>query len=225
MTAMFTAFYSFRLISLTFLGYPNAPQKSYNNVHEADIYVIIPLVFLSLFSIFFGYFASDLYIGLGSDLMGSSLFQHPNNITMVEAEFSLPILIKLLPAILSILGALSAILLYHNYSLFLFELTENKFGRKLYTFLNGKYLLDIVYNKYIIRAGLNTGYIISKILDRGVLEYCGPFGITLLLNSISFKLNKLDNGLITSYVVNIILSLFFIISFLYLFSPLAIYVF
>src|SRR5260221_6969308 len=205
---MFTAFYSFRLISFTFLGYPNSSRKIYNNVHEADIYVIIPLVFLSLFSIFFGYFASDLYIGLGSDLMGSSLFQHPNNITLVEAEFSLPILIKILPAILTILGALSAIILYHNYSLFLFELTENKFGRSLYVFLNGKYLLDVIYNRYLIRSGLNLGYILSKILDRGVFEFCGPFGISLLISSISNKLSKLDNSLITTYVINIIISLF-----------------
>jgi NADH-ubiquinone oxidoreductase chain 5 len=174
-------------------------------VHEADIYVIFPLVFLSLFSIFFGYFASDLYIGLGSDLMGSSLFQHPNNITLIEAEFSLPILIKILPAILTILGALSAIILYHNYSLFLFELTENKIGRSLYVFLNGKYLLDVIYNKYLIRSGLNLGYILSKTLDRGVFEFCGPFGINLLLSSISNKFSKLDNSLITTYVINIVL--------------------
>lgn len=217
-TAMFTAFYSFRLISFTFLGYPNSSRKNYNNVHEADIYVIIPLVFLSLFSIFFGYFASDLYIGLGSDLMGASLFQHPNNITLIEAEFSLPILIKLLPAILTILGALSAIILYHNYSLFLFELTENKFGRSLYVFLNGKYLLDVIYNRYIIRSGLNLGYILSKILDRGVFEFCGPFGINVLLSSISNKLSKLDNSLITTYVINIIISLFVLLFISYFIS-------
>src|SRR5258706_327707 len=123
---MFTAFYSFRLISFTFLGYPNSSRKNYNNVHEADIYVIIPLVFLSLFSIFFGYFASDLYIGLG--------------------------------------------------------------------------------------------YILSKILDRGVFEFCGPFGISLLLSSISNKLSKLDNSLITTYVTDIIISLFVLLFISYLIS-------
>lgn len=214
-TAMLTAFYSFRLISLTFLGYPNAPKKSYNNVHEADIYVIIPLVFLSIFSIFFGYFASDLYIGLGSDLMGSSLFQHPNNVLLVEAEFSLPSLIKLLPAILTIIGAMSAVILYHKYPLFLLELTNNRLGLKIYTFLNGKYLLDVIYNKYIIRSGFNLGYTLSKTLDRGVFEYLGPLGLTLILYSSSNKLSKLDNGIITTYVTNFILSIFIIVFIIY----------
>jgi len=36
-------------------------------------------------------------VGVGSDFFGNSLFIHPNNISIIEAEFSLPILIKLLP--------------------------------------------------------------------------------------------------------------------------------
>jgi NADH-ubiquinone oxidoreductase chain 5 len=66
-TAGITAFYSFRLISLVFLTYPNGPKESYLNSHESNIFVIIPLLILALFSIFFGYIFSDLFVGLGSD--------------------------------------------------------------------------------------------------------------------------------------------------------------
>jgi len=70
---------------------------------------------LALFSIFFGFVFSDLFVGVGSDFFANSLFIHPNNISIIEAEFSLPILtIKLLPSILSLFGALLAILLYHK---------------------------------------------------------------------------------------------------------------
>lgn len=205
-TAMITAFYSFRLITLTFLGNPNGPRNSYNKIHEADIYVIISLVFLSLFSIFFGYFANDAYIGLGSDFMGISLFQHPNNMAMVEAEFSLPIWIKLLPAIVTIIGALSAVLLYLKYPALLFNLTDNKLGKTLYTFFNGKYLLDIIYNTYIIRGGLSLGYTLSKYLDRGVFEYLGPNGLSLITSRLSERLNRLDDGIVTNYASYMIVS-------------------
>lgn len=205
-TAMITAFYSFRLITLTFLGTPNGPRNSYNNVHEADIYIIISLVFLSLFSIFFGYFANDAYIGLGSDFMGISLFQHPNNMAMVEAEFSLPIFIKLLPAIATIFGALSAVILYLKYPNLLFNLTDNKIGRTLYTFFNGKYLLDIILNTYIIRGGLSLGYTLSKYLDRGAFEYLGPNGLSLLFSNLSAKLNRLDDGIVTNYASYMVIS-------------------
>lgn len=100
-TAGLTAFYSFRLISLTFLTYPNANRIDYLNSHEASLTVVIPLTILALFSIFFGFSSSDLFVGIGSDFFSNSnsIFIHPDHISLIEAEFSLPIFIKLLPAI------------------------------------------------------------------------------------------------------------------------------
>ena len=54
-TAGLTAFYSFRLIMLTFLTTPNGSKIKYLNVHESSLIVIISLLTLSIFSIFFGY--------------------------------------------------------------------------------------------------------------------------------------------------------------------------
>jgi NADH-ubiquinone oxidoreductase chain 5 len=108
-TAGITAFYSFRLISLVFLTTPNGNKQSYLNSHESNLVVIIPLFILSLFSIFFGFIFSDLFVGVGSDFFGNSLFIHPNNISIIEAEFSLPLIIKLFPVIFSLLGATLAI--------------------------------------------------------------------------------------------------------------------
>ena len=68
-TAMITAFYSFRLISLTFLTYPNAPKVDYENTHEQPLIVVLPYVILSLLAIFFGYLAKDLFVGQGSDFL------------------------------------------------------------------------------------------------------------------------------------------------------------
>jgi NADH-ubiquinone oxidoreductase chain 5 len=149
-------------------------------------------------------------VGVGSDFLGNSIFLHPNNIAIVEAEFALPLIIKLAPAILTLLGAFAAVILYLKFPNLLFNLTNNKLGRSLYTFFNGKYLLDILLNAYIIRGGLNLGYTISKYLDRGALEYIGPNGLSLLNYNLSSKLNKLDDGVITNYVSYIIISILFI---------------
>jgi NADH-ubiquinone oxidoreductase chain 5 len=154
------------------------------NSHEATTAVIIPLTLLSIASIFFGFVFADLFVGIGTDFFGNALFIHPNHITLVEAEFSLPLTMKLLPSVGSVIAAVSAILLYHRYSSFLIDLTDNKIGRKLYTFFNGKYLIDIIYNNYIINGGLKLGYIINKTLDRGLIEVVGPYGISeSLLNT------------------------------------------
>jgi NADH-ubiquinone oxidoreductase chain 5 len=207
LTAGITAFYSFRLISLVFLTVPNGPKTSYLNSHEANFNVILPLFVLALFSIFFGFVFSDLFVGVGTDFFGNSLFIHPNNISIIEAEFSLPILIKLLPSIFSLIGASLAVLLYHKSPIFLIELTETSLGRKIYTFLNGKYFFDIVYNNYIVSVSLQLGYTISKVLDRGVIELLGPHGLSIIFNNTGNNISKLDTGVITTYSLYITLSL------------------
>jgi NADH-ubiquinone oxidoreductase chain 5 len=237
-TAGITAFYSFRLISLVFLTTANGQKESYLNSHESKLAVIIPLLILAIFSIFFGFLFSDLFVGIGSDFFANSIFTHPNNIALVEAEFSLNPFIKLLPAILSIFGATLAIFMYHIQPLFLINLTfdpsanmkaplslaqeeteQNKnglvgsansinyLGRYIYTFLNGKYFFDAIYNQYIITNGLKLGYTISKEIDRGAIELLGPYGLSNYLNNTGNNLAKLDTGIITTYSLYITLGL------------------
>jgi NADH:ubiquinone oxidoreductase subunit 5 (subunit L)/multisubunit Na+/H+ antiporter MnhA subunit len=78
---------------------------------------------------------------------------------------------------------------------------------KIYTFLNGKYLFDNIYNNYIILVGLKTGYTISKLLDKGIIELIGPFGLTEGSYLASYNLSKLDTGVITTYALYITLGL------------------
>lgn len=206
-TAGLTAFYSFRLISLVFLTVPNGIKTVYLHSHEANLQVIIPLFILALFSIFFGFVFSDLFVGVGSDFFGNSIYINPNNISIIEAEFTLPIYIKLLPAILSLLGATIAVLFYHKNPLFIISLTESTLGRHIYTFLNGKYYFDVIYNHYIIEAGLKAGYTISKVLDRGVIELVGPYGLSSALNKSAMNISKLDTGVLTTYSLYMIVAL------------------
>ena len=213
-TAGITAFYSFRLISLVFLTTPNGQKQAYLNSHESKFAIIFPLLILSLFSIFFGYIFSDLFVGVGSDFFGNSLFIHPNNISIIEAEFSINPIIKLLPAILSFSGAVSAIIIYHKSPEFIINLTETKLGQNLYSFLNGKYYFDVLYNHFIVSAGLQTGYKISKEIDRGTIELLGPYGLTNIFINTGINIAKLDTGIITTYALYItigLLSLLFLI--------------
>jgi NADH-ubiquinone oxidoreductase chain 5 len=213
-SAGITAFYSFRLISLVFLTNPNGQKESYLNTHESNIFVIIPLLVLALFSIFFGYIFSDLFVGVGSDFFANSLFIHPNNISIIEAEFSLNPFIKLLPAILSLTGAMLAIFMYHNTPHIINNLTLNSVGKKIYSFLNGKYYFDVIYNHFIVSQGLQLGYKISKEIDRGAIELLGPYGLANAFTKTGINIAKLDTGIITTYSLYItigLLSLLFLI--------------
>jgi NADH-ubiquinone oxidoreductase chain 5 len=201
-SACLTAFYSIRLISLTFLSYPNASKNVYISTHDAPfMLVIIPLTILSLFAIFFGYIAKDLFVGIGSDFASS--FTHPSHVSLVEAEFGLPIFIKLLPAIGTFFGAGFAIYLYHVQYLFTIQITDSKIGRNIYRFFNGKYYIDVIYNYYFMYKSLIVGYNISKVLDRGIIELIGPQGLGASLSSSSKNMAKLDTGNLTDYALYI----------------------
>jgi NADH-ubiquinone oxidoreductase chain 5 len=144
---------------------------------------------------------------MASDFFSNALFIKPNNISLIEAEFSLPLIIKLLPALLSLFGASLAIFLYHKSPIFIIDLTENLVGKILYAFFNGKYFFDIIYNNYIISKGLELGYKISKVLDRGIIEIVGPYGLSQTLTNTGKNISKLDTGVITTYSIYITLSL------------------
>lgn len=214
---MITAFYSFRLISMTFLTYPNAPKNDYEHTHEQPLIVVIPYVILSLLAIFFGYVMKEAFVSPGSDFLSAALFIHPSHITLIEAEFSLPLFYKLLPAIGSMMGAGMALLLYHRLPEFTVNLTQNKLGYTLYTFFNGKYFFDVIYNHYIINNALKLGLVTSKVLDRGLIEKVGPFGLTTSFYNTSRQLALLDVGTVTTYALYIILG--FISLTLVLFVP------
>jgi NADH-ubiquinone oxidoreductase chain 5 len=206
-TAMITAFYSFRLISMTFLTTPNAPKGDYEHTHEVDVTTAIPLLLLATFSVFFGYVAKDAFVGMGSDMLATSLFVHPSHITLVEAEFAVPTFYKLLPAIGTLGGASLALLMYHQFANVTVDLALSNLGKRFYTFFNAKWFFDAVINHYIINKSLGLGNITAKVLDRGVVELLGPFGLTKTLYGGSKNIAKLDTGVVSQYGLYIMIGL------------------
>ena len=218
LSARLTAFYSTRLISLAFFTVPNGPKVDYEHAHDAPFIIIIPLVILSILSIVFGYVAKDAFVGMGTDFLSTALFQHPNHISLVEAEFGISSFIKLLPMVLTFRGAGLAFFMYHYTPMFLIHLTDGQLGQSIYGFFNGKWLVDNVYNKYFISGGLKAGFIISKFIDRGILELAGPYGLSNSLTNRGKNIASYDTGIITSYALYIILGLITLVFFL--FAPL-----
>src|SRR3981081_739007 len=103
---MFTTLYSFKVLYLTFLTNSNGPLINYKNAHtslEGDIFMTLPLIILAIFSVFFGYITKDIFIGLGSGFFAdNSIFIHPNHEIMLDTEFAVPTLFKILPFIFTV---------------------------------------------------------------------------------------------------------------------------
>ena len=215
--AMFTTLYSVKVLYLTFLTNPNGPLTNYKHAHEGDIFMSIPLIILAIFSIFFGYIAKDLFIGLGSGFfMDNSLFIHPMHETMLDTEFAVPVLFKLLPLMFTVSLSVIAIILSEFLPLGLINFKLTRLGYNIFSFFNQRFLIELLYNKYITGFVLKLGGQTTKVLDRGSVELLGPYGLEKGLVTLSRNIASLDTGVITSYALYILIGLIFYILIPYL---------
>lgn len=206
-SAFFTAFYSIRLLSLTFLRPTNTSAITLKNVHEAPFRMALPLFFLSIASIFIGFISRDMMIGVGSDFWGNSLFTLPSNFNFFEAEW-IDFRIKLIPLIFSLSGAAIAFWLYNFNFSFLFKLKTSSLGLYFYNFLNRKWFFDKIYNEVVTQNILQVSYKqIYQNMDRGVIEFLGPHGISSTLYGKSYKLTNMYTGFLFHHVFMILLAL------------------
>lgn len=56
-------------------------------VHEMDKKLALAIFCLSIPSFCSGYLLKDIFLGLGSDILTSTVFVHPTNNVLCEAEF------------------------------------------------------------------------------------------------------------------------------------------
>lgn len=210
--AFFTAFYSTRLLYLTFLSRPNVYKPIMFLAKESFSYPInIVLAILAIPSIFIGFYLKDMLIGFGTDFWGNSIIVLPENMNRIDAEF-INQFIKLLPVILTFLGCITAFLLYTFFNNFLFKLKISNNGKKIYNFLNKKWFFDKIFNEYVAQLVLNFGYRVSyKIIDRGIIEIFGPLGLTIIISKKANLLYKLQSGFLYHYTLLILIGSTFIL--------------
>ena len=246
LAALFTSYYSFRLLFLTFFSpnlhsgiggakdytsvtdtsshsnrgiaiisgsenkqLTNAYLKSIIGTHDAPIIMAIPLIVLAFGSIFVGYLAKDMMIGLGTNFWGNALFTLPENAILIESEY-IPQSIKFIPLIFGIFGATLAYLINLSAlgSWATYSFKTSKFGKSLYLFLNKRWLFDKVYNDFIVSQGLSFGYKISfRTLDKGVIEILGPHGIARTFQKLSQQISKIQSGFIYHYALSMLIGL------------------
>ena len=215
--AMFTTLYSVKVLYLTFLTNPNGPLVNYKQAHEGNIFMSFPLIMLAVFSIFFGYITKDIFIGLGSGFFAdNALFIHPSHEIMLDTEFGVPTLFKLLPLVFTILLSVISIILSENVPGVLSKFKLSRVGYNVFSFFNQRFLIELFYNYYITNFILKLGGQTTKVIDKGSVELLGPFGLEKSLLSLSKSISSLDTGVITSYALYILIALIFYVLIPYL---------
>ena len=217
--AMFTTLYSVKVLYLTFMTNPNGPLINYKNshaAHEGDIFMSLPLIILAVFSIFFGYITKDIFIGLGSNFFSdNSLFIHPLHEIMLDTEFAVPTLFKLLPLFFTVSLSIISIIFTELYPKLLINFKLSSLGYNIFSFFNQRFLVELFYNKYVSGIVLKLGGQTTKVMDKGSVEIFGPYGLEKKLTEVSNSINSLSTGIVTAYALYILIGLIFFVSTLY----------
>jgi NADH-ubiquinone oxidoreductase chain 5 len=209
--AFLTAFYSTRLVYLTFLSRPNGFKSVICYAYDSSYQISVSLFLLVVPSVLIGFYSKDMIIGLGSDFWGNAIFVTAENMNRIDAEFITHIF-KILPVILSLLGSISAFLIYSSGRKILVQLKISKIGKSFYNFFNKKWFFDKVYNEYVGQFFFTLSYDITyKTVDRGIIEVFGPMGLSSIISKKALYLYKLQSGYLYHYTFLILISTTFML--------------
>ena len=195
--AALTAFYSWRLIFLTFHGKPRMDEETKAHIHESPKVMTVPLMFLSIGAIFAGVIGYALFVG--EDLhafWGDSILILPAN-NSIEAAHHSPLWVVLLPLIMAVLGIAGAYYLYMTRPDLPARLTAR--CRPLYLFLLNKWYFDELYDFLFVRPANWLGRGLWKSGDGAVIDGVGPDGIAAASVSIARRASRLQSGYVYHY--------------------------
>nr|UFH78273.1 NADH dehydrogenase subunit 5 [Chlorophytum comosum] len=197
-SVLFTSYYSFRLLFLTFIVPTNSFGRDRLRCHDAPIPMAIPSILLALGSLFVGYLASNFW--------ANSPFVLPKNEILAESEFAAPTITKLIPILFSTSGASLAYNVNPVADQFQRALQTNTFCNRLYCFFNKRWFFDQVLNDFLVRSFLRFGYSVSfEALDKGAIEILGPYGISYTFRRLAERISQLQSGSVYHYAFAMLL--------------------
>jgi NADH-quinone oxidoreductase subunit L len=195
--AIMTAFYSGRLLFLTFHGASRADEKVLAHVHESPKVMTIPLVLLALGAIFSGYIGVKLGMvdADGAFWNGSIVMLAKDNV--LEAAHHVPGWVKGLPIAVGAVGIAIAYVMYMLWPGLPGRIVAR--CRPVYLFLLNKWYFDELYDAVFVRGANYLGRGLWKRGDGSVIDGVGPDGIAAAVLDLARRATRLQTGYLYHY--------------------------
>ncbi len=202
--AILTAFYSWRLLFLTFHGQPRADEKVMAHIHESPVVMLIPLMILAVGAIFAGMLGYDAFAGDGRSAFWKDSFAIVGA-DPIEAAHHVGAFVKTLPIFVGVAGIVVAYVLYMMKPDIPAKLVERM--PRLYQFLLNKWYFDELYDRIFVRPLFALGRILWKGGDQGIIDRFGPDGISWVTLFTAKYTAKLQSGYVYHYAFAMIIGL------------------
>ena len=190
-TALLTAFYSWRLLFLTFHGKSRSERETYEHAHESPKVMTVSLLILAIGSIFSGIILSDYFIGDKQDIFWN------HAIILAFNTHHMPFFQTLVIKSSVAIGLLFAVFIYFYREGLSKTLSHNL--DPLYSISLNKWYVDELYNKIFIKPFFYLASFFWKRGDIGLIDTYGPNGISRLVNLLSKGLSLFQSGYLYHY--------------------------
>ena len=211
--AFLTAFYSWRLLILTFHGKPRADAHTMSHVHESPAVMTIPLVLLAIGAVVTGFaFAEQV---LGPDwhaFWGAAIQIAPSNHVLHEMH-EVPGLVSMAPTLLGVAGIALAYVFY-MFAPGIPAALGATFG-PVHRFLLNKWYFDELYTAIIIRPAMALARNLWTVADAQIIDGM-PNGLAALTADGSAQAVKLQTGSIAHYAFAMLIGVVLLVT-IYLF--------
>ncbi len=197
LAAFLTAFYSWRLLFMTFHGKPRASAEVMSHVHESPAVMTIPLFVLAIGAIFSGFLFYDLFVGHHwKEFWGDAIFILPQHEAM-EAAHHVPSIIKLMPLIVGVGGVALAFIMYVAIP----SLPGRVAGafRPLHQLFFNKWYVDELYDAMLVRPAVRLGRLLWTRGDQRTIDAFGPDGVSGMVGRLSAVSSRLQTGYVFHY--------------------------
>ncbi len=210
LAAFMTAFYSWRLLFMTFHGPFSVDEKTYAHAHESPLSMTLPLGVLALGAIFAGMLAQNAFVGDNwQAFWGQSLVVLEHHRGPFEAHH-VPFWVKALPLGVALAGIILAWLMYIRYRSCPPRLASAL--RPLYLMSFNKWYFDELYDRLFVRPAFAIGRALWKRGDGTVIDGLGPDGITTLVRRSAGRISLLQSGYIYHYAFAMLIGVVALVS-------------
>ena len=192
LTALLTAFYSWRLLFLTFHGENRSNNKTYDHAHESPLVMTVPLFILAIGSIFSGIFFADYFIGYYKKEFWD------NAILLTESSHKyLPLAQSLISKSAVAIGILVCVLIYSNNLNRAKNLSYNL--DPLYSLSKNKWYVDELYHKVFVLTFFKLANFFWKRGDEKTIDGLGPNGVSWIISKSSSYVSLFQSGYLFHY--------------------------
>ena len=195
LAAVLTAFYSGRLIWLTFHGEPRADHETMHHVHESPPVMLVPLMVLAVGAVLAGWLGKGMVDAEHDFWAGAIVYGEHNHI--LHAMHEVPLWVKLAPFFAMAIGLGLSWYCY---------LARPGLGARIAaaagpinTFFYNKWYFDELYDLLFVRSAKAIGYGLWRGGDVGIIDRFGPDGVAHSTLDTAKRVMRLQTGYVYHY--------------------------